>query len=170
MRNRVIWFTGLSGAGKTTLALATKKALEAMHLKCIVLDGDQIRKGLCSDLGFSETDRSENVRRVVEVAKLFLEEDFFVLVSVISPHEKDRKNVRELVGESRYCEVYVSTPLHVCEKRDLKGLYKKAHNSELHNFTGISSNYEAPKNPHLVIDTSKLEINQAVSQILAFVK
>lgn len=170
MNSKVIWFTGLSGAGKTTLAKATKTALEAMQVKCIILDGDDIRQALCSDLGFSAIDRSENVRRVAEVARLFVENGFFVLVSLISPYKRDREIARRIIGRNNFYEIYISTALSICEERDAKGLYKKALSNNLQEFTGITSDYEPPDNPALMVDTYAISLDESVFQILGLVR
>ena len=146
---KVFWFTGLSGSGKTTLGLSLHSKLR----NSVLLDGDNLRKGLCSDLGFSIQDRNENIRRVAEVAKLFYSSGMNVICTFISPIKAQREFARNLIGRD-FVEIYLSTPLSVCEKRDVKGLYKKARSGELADFTGISSAYEVPENPELVFDTS----------------
>ncbi len=162
---RTIWFTGLSGSGKSTLANALEKRLVAMGRHTMLLDGDNIRMGLNRNLGFTETDRVENIRRIAEVAKLMNDAGLIVLTAFISPYRKDRENAREIIGND-FLEVYVSTPIEVCERRDVKGLYKKARRGEIPNFTGISSPYEASDAPDLIIDTQETSIEDAVSMIV----
>ena len=163
---KTVWFTGLSGSGKSTLANALEKRLVAMDKHTMLLDGDNIRMGLNRNLGFSEVDRVENIRRIAEVAKLMNQAGLIVLTAFISPYAKDRYNAREIIGED-FFEVYVSTPLEECEKRDVKGLYKKARRGEIPNFTGVTSVYEVPQNPDLVVDTSQCGMEEAVDRILA---
>ena len=161
-----LWFTGLSGSGKSTLANALEKALCAAGKHTMLLDGDNIRMGLNKDLGFEERDRIENIRRIAEVSKLMNEAGLIVLTSFISPYRSDRRNAKDIIGESSFIEIYVNTSLEECEKRDVKGLYKKARAGEIPNFTGISSPYEVPKNPNIVIDTDKSSIEESVAIIL----
>ncbi len=163
---KTVWFTGLSGSGKSTLANALEKRLVAMDKHTMLLDGDNVRMGLNRNLGFSEVDRVENIRRIAEVAKLMNQAGLIVLTAFISPYAKDRYNAREIIGED-FFEVYVSTPLEECEKRDVKGLYKKARRGEIPNFTGVTSVYEVPQNPDLVVDTSQCGMEEAVDRILA---
>jgi bifunctional enzyme CysN/CysC len=167
-----LWFTGLSGSGKSTLANEVEKRLVAMGHHTMLLDGDNIRHGLNKNLGFKEVDRVENIRRVAEVSKLMNDAGLLTLASFISPYESDRENARGVIGDS-YVEIFVSTPLEECEKRDVKGLYKKARAGEIPNFTGISSPYEAPKQPEIEIDTSQYELEEAtdyvVKQILNYI-
>ncbi|PHM73322.1 adenylyl-sulfate kinase [Xenorhabdus kozodoii] len=151
----VIWFTGLSGSGKSTLAGALEQALFAQGIKTYLLDGDNVRHGLCGDLGFSEIDRQENIRRVGEVAKLMVDAGLVVLTAFISPHRAERQKIRELMEAGRFIEVYVDTPLAICEARDPKGLYKKARAGELRHFTGIDAAYEAPEQPEVHLDGSQ---------------
>lgn len=162
---KTIWFTGLSGSGKSTLANAVEKRLVAMGRHTMLLDGDNIRMGLNRNLGFTEADRVENIRRIAEVAKLMNDAGLIVLTAFISPYRKDRENAKEIIGED-FFEVYVSTPLEECERRDVKGLYRKARKGEIPNFTGISSPYEAPKAPDLVINTQEMSIEDAVALIV----
>lgn len=150
----VIWFTGLSGSGKSTLAHALEEELHRMGCRTYVLDGDNVRHGLCGDLGFSEAERTENIRRIGEVAKLLMEAGIIVLTAFISPYRADRQRVRGLMGHGELLEVYCACPLAVCEQRDVKGLYKKARLGEVKNFTGITAPYEAPEKPELTIDTT----------------
>ncbi len=165
----VIWFTGLSGSGKSTLAHATEEELHRMGCHTFVLDGDNVRHGLCSDLGFSEKDRRENIRRIGEVSKLFVESGTIVLTSFISPYRADRKWVRDLVGPN-FIEVYCNSPLEVCEERDVKGLYRKARAGEIKDFTGISSPYESPESPEVSVDTAKSSISESVAKILGYLR
>ncbi len=151
----VIWFTGLSGSGKSTLAHALEEKLHQMGCRTYVLDGDNVRHGLCGDLGFTEADRKENIRRIGEVAKLLMEAGIIVLTAFISPYRADRQRVRGLMGHGEFLEVYCACPLAVCEQRDVKGLYKKARAGEVKNFTGINSPYETPEKPELTIDTTQ---------------
>ncbi|WP_263057942.1 adenylyl-sulfate kinase [Pectobacterium sp. F1-1] len=155
----VIWFTGLSGSGKSTLAGALEQALHARGVSTYLLDGDNVRHGLCRDLGFTDDDRRENIRRVGEVAKLMVDAGLVVLTAFISPHRAERKMVQDLLGEGQFIEVFVDTPLATCEARDPKGLYKKARAGELRNFTGIDSAYEAPDAPDSHLDGEQLVTN-----------
>lgn len=155
-RSFVVWFTGLPGAGKSTLARAVQRELLDLGCRVTVLDGDSVRGGLCSDLGFSLADRHENVRRVAAVAKLFVEAGFIVLTALISPLEASRKMARRFFAPDDFLEVYCDAPLAVCEQRDLKGLYRKARAMEIHEFTGLSSPYEIPASPELIVDTGRL--------------
>ncbi|RKZ90837.1 MAG: adenylyl-sulfate kinase [Candidatus Parabeggiatoa sp. nov. 1] len=164
-QSTLLWFTGLSGSGKSTLAHALEERLYQMGYHTSVLDGDNVRHGLCSDLGFSNEDRVENIRRISEVAKLFIEAGVIVLTAFISPFRADREKARNLVGKD-FVEIYCHCPLSVCEERDVKGLYRRARNGEIKEFTGISSPYEEPNNPELVIDTSTKNIDECVDQIL----
>ncbi len=164
----IVWFTGLSGAGKSTLAHALEDALHKNKIRTFVLDGDNVRQGLCKDLGFSEDDREENIRRIGEVSRLMMEAGVIVLSAFISPFIKDRKIVRELVTKGEFIEVYCDAPLAVCETRDVKGLYKKARAGEIQEFTGISSPYEAPTKPEILLDTANQTIEKSVDDILAY--
>ena len=161
-RSAILWFTGLSGSGKSTLANAVNVALHKNGYSTYVLDGDNIRHGLCKDLGFSDVDREENIRRIGEVSKLFLDAGIIVLTAFVSPFRVDRENARSLVGENDFIEIYCSANLSVCETRDTKGLYAKARNGEIKDFTGISSPYEDPQSPELKIDTGNLDIDKCV--------
>lgn len=163
---KVIWFTGLSGSGKTTLATLLGQHLLQQGFKCRLLDGDVIRKGLNKDLGFSDADRKENIRRIAEVSKLFIDSGIIVLSAFISPFEADRASVKEIVGPGNLVEVFVDCPLEVCEQRDTKGLYRKARAGEIPNFTGISSPYEKPKSPDIAIATNVLTIDQSLDILL----
>ena len=157
-----IWFTGLSGAGKTTLAFALESALVETGRACFVLDGDNLRHGLNSNIGFSAEDRSENIRRVAEVARLMNDAGLIVIAAFISPFKADREIARQIIGTDCFREVYVSTPLDVCESRDSKGLYSKVRSGVITEFTGISSPYDVPDNPTLEINTSKVTIQDAL--------
>jgi adenylylsulfate kinase len=161
----VLWFTGLSGSGKSTVAGALEQALYQLGVSTYLLDGDNVRHGLCRDLGFSDDDRRENIRRVGEVAKLMVDAGLVVLTAFISPHRAERQMVRELLAEGQFIEIYVDTPLSVCEARDPKGLYKKARAGELKNFTGIDSSYQAPEQPQLHLDGEQL-VTHLVKQVL----
>lgn len=164
-----VWMTGLSGAGKSTIANEVEKRLFAEGKHTMLLDGDNVRMGLNQNLGFGEADRVENIRRVAEVSKLINDAGIIVLASFISPFHQDRRNAKEIIGD-RFIEVYVSTPLEECEKRDKKGLYKKAREGALSDFTGISSPYEIPQNPDIVVDTSKHSIEESVDLVLSGIK
>lgn len=161
-----IWLTGLSAAGKSTLAFALERALFDLGHACYVLDGDNVRHGLNQNLGFSHEDRTENIRRIAEVAKLMNDAGLIVITAFISPYRADRALARTIVGLDRFREVYVSTSLSVCESRDPKGLYIKAREGKVAEFTGVTSPYEQPESPDMVIDTVNLSLNQAVSQLL----
>ncbi|MBQ9002469.1 MAG: adenylyl-sulfate kinase [Eggerthellaceae bacterium] len=167
-RAATLWFTGLSGSGKSTLANAVEKRLHARGRFTMLLDGDNVRLGLNRNLGFSEADRIENIRRIAEVAKLMNDAGLIVLTSFISPFVRDRRSAEEIIGDESFVEIYVSTPLEVCEQRDVKGLYAKARAGELADFTGISSPYEAPVKPALTVDTSVESIDDAVERIVAY--
>ena len=164
----LLWFTGLSGSGKSTLAGALEGALYEAGFHTYLLDGDNVRHGLCKDLGFSIDDRDENLRRVGEVAKLMVDAGLVVLSAFISPTHAERQRVRELFPDGKFIEVHVSTPLSVCESRDPKGLYAKARTGEIANFTGISSPYETPEAAELTIDTSKGDLSTQVSTLLDY--
>ena len=163
---KVSWFKGLSGSGKSTLAIALERELAQRGILCYLLDGDNIRTGINNNLGFSEDDRNENIRRIAEVSKLFVDCGVVILAAFISPTNEIRENARKIIGEDNFCEVFVSTPIEVCEQRDIKGLYKKARAGEIKNFTGISSPFESPVNPALDIDTSKYDMGQSVAIML----
>lgn len=164
-RGVVLWFTGLSGSGKSTVAGALERALHDIGVSTYLLDGDNVRHGLCSDLGFSDDDRRENIRRVGEVSRLMVDAGLVVLTAFISPHRAERQMVRERLGADRFIEVFVDTPLSTCERRDPKGLYKKARAGELRNFTGIDSVYEAPVDAEIHLDGEQL-VTKLVSQLL----
>jgi adenylylsulfate kinase len=162
----VLWFTGLSGAGKSTLAHAVEEQLHQLGCRTFVLDGDNVRHGLSSNLGFSEDDRRENIRRIGEAAKLMMEAGVIAMTAFISPFRADREAVRNLMPHGDFFEVYCKASLETCESRDVKGLYKKARAGEIKNYTGIDSPYEAPEKPELVVDTDALSIEQSVSEVL----
>lgn len=169
-RSCVLWFTGLSGSGKSTIANAVEAKLLELEKHTYLLDGDNIRMGLNKGLSFSETDRVENIRRIGEVSKLFVEAGVIVLTAFISPFVKDREQVRNLLNVGEFLEVFIDTPLEVCESRDPKGLYQKARTGEIPNFTGISSPYEAPANPEIWLKTNDLSVEEAASKVLAYLK
>ncbi len=164
--SKTVWFTGLSGSGKSTLAFAVERALIDLGVAAYVLDGDNIRFGLNADLGFSPEDRTENIRRIGEVCRLFSDAGVVVLTAFISPYREDRQRVRDLHAEGDFVEVFVDTPLEVCEERDVKGLYKKARTGEIPDFSGISAPYEAPTAPEIRVDTSQ-DLNSCVQQVVA---
>jgi len=164
-RGAVLWFTGLSGAGKSTLAHAVEERLHNMGAHTFVIDGDNVRHGLCADLGFSDSDRVENIRRVAEVAGLFVQTGVLTLTAFISPFRADRAQARKLLGDD-FIEIHCDTPLDVCEERDVKGLYKRARAGEIPAFTGISSPYEAPLQAEIVVQTATQTIDQCVHQII----
>ena len=167
-QGRILWLTGLSGSGKTTLAQGIKKELELLDYATYVLDGDILRKGLCVDLGFSDSDRTENIRRVGEVASLFLEAGLVAIVACISPIKNDRDRARGLVPADRFVEIFLDCPIEICEKRDPKGLYKRARKDELSQFTGISSGYEPPLNPEVHLHTALKNEAQCVYEVMAY--
>ncbi|MFO6423663.1 adenylyl-sulfate kinase [Motilimonas sp. KMU-193] len=166
----VLWFTGLSGAGKSTVAGAVEQRLHQLGVHTYLLDGDNVRHGLCGDLGFSDDDRKENIRRVGEVAKLMVDAGLIVLTAFISPHRAEREMVRELLPQGEFNEVYVDVPLDICEQRDPKGLYKKARAGEITNFTGIDSVYEAPQNPEITVENGERPLSEAVEQIIQYLE
>jgi adenylylsulfate kinase len=169
-KSAILWFTGLSGSGKSTIAHALEEALYKRGIHTYILDGDNVRSGLNKDLGFSEKDRQENIRRIGEVAKLFVDAGLIVLVAAISPYKKDRAFVRNLVEPGEFVEIYVKCPLEVCETRDPKGLYKKARQGIIKNFTGIDAPYEEPENPEIIIETNKESIEEGVAKIIKFLE
>lgn len=166
----VVWFTGLSGSGKSTLAHAVGAKLHEQKVRTYILDGDNVRHGLCGDLGFSEQDRRENIRRIGQVATLFVDAGMLVLTAFISPFSHDRANVRALFAPEDFIEIYCQCSLDTCEARDVKGLYKKARAGSLTEFTGISSPYEAPSSPELVLNTDRNSLDDCVTQVLALLK
>jgi len=166
-RGAIIWFTGLSGSGKSTLAHAVEEALHQKGCRTFVLDGDNVRHGLCGDLGFSDKDRQENIRRIGEMAKLFMEAGIIVLTAFISPYRADRERVRAMVGSGDFIEIYCDTSTEICEKRDVKGLYKKARAGEIAEFTGISSPYEKPETPELVLNTGAESLDVCMKEVVS---
>ena len=162
-QSKVFWMTGLSGSGKSTIANALQNELFHIGCQVYVLDGDNIRGGLSKDIDFSDSGRMENIRRVSEVAKLFSDAGFIVITAFISPFKTDRQQAKEIIGQNNFCEVYIKTPIAVCEKRDVKGLYKKARAGEIKNFTGIDSVFEEPENPDIFINTPELSIPESVA-------
>lgn len=162
----MIWFTGLSGSGKSTIAIALERELQQRGLLCRILDGDNIRSGINNNLGFSAEDRVENIRRIAEVGKLFVDTGIITLAAFISPNNEIREMAAGIIGREDFLEIYVSTPLEECERRDVKGLYAKARRGEIKNFTGISAPFEAPTHPALSLDTSKLSLKESVDQLL----
>jgi adenylylsulfate kinase len=165
-RGAVIWFTGLSGSGKSTIAHSVEEQLFQKGCHTYTFDGDNVRHGLCSDLGFSEDDRHENIRRISEMTRLFLDAGVIALTAFISPTRQDRDKVKRLIGEQDYLEVYCECPLEVCEQRDVKGLYRRARAGEIKNFTGISAPYEVPEHPDLILRTGDLTIEDSVRQVI----
>jgi adenylylsulfate kinase len=161
-----LWFTGLSGSGKSTLAHAVEERLHLMGCRTYVFDGDNVRHGLCSDLGFSIPERKENLRRIAEMVKLFLDAGVISLTAFISPLERDRKMVKEIIGKENIIEVFCNCPLEVCEQRDVKGLYRKARAGEIQNYTGISAPYEEPENPDINVETGKLPLLKCVEDVI----
>ena len=168
-RPLLLWFTGLSGSGKSTLANAVEDHLFKNDLTTYILDGDNIRSGLNSDLAFTEESRKENIRRIGEVSKLFLDAGTITLTAFISPFIDDREMVKKLVGVSNFIEIFVDCPLEICEQRDVKGLYKKARKGEIKNFTGIDSPFETPKDPDVYVNTDEKSIEQCTSDIIQFI-
>ena len=166
-RSVIVWLTGLSGAGKSTIANALAQRLHHQGCSNYVLDGDNVRHGLNRDLGFSDSDRSENIRRIGEVAKLFIDAGIITITAFISPFREDRERVRALVEPGDFLEIYCRCPLDVCEERDVKGLYKKARAGELQHFTGLSSAYEPPEKPDLILDTDRQSLEESVEKIFS---
>jgi adenylylsulfate kinase len=166
-RSGISWFTGLSGSGKSTLAHSVEEKLHQLGCSTFVLDGDNVRHGLCSDLGFSREDRAESLRRIGELAKLFMEAGVLVLTAFISPFRADRERIRQLVGEENFFEVDCCCPLEVCEQRDVKGFYQKARQGMIEEFTGISSPYEEPETPDLLLDTVNTTLEDSVRKVLS---
>lgn len=164
----ILWFTGLPCSGKSTLANEVEKRLISSGVRTFILDGDNVRMGLCKDLGFSEADRAENIRRIGEVSKLFVQAGCIVLSAFVSPYRRDRDAVRALVDEGEFVEVFVSAPLEVCEQRDVKGLYKKAREGVIKGFTGIDDPYEAPLKPEIVIETDKMTLEKGADYIISY--
>ena len=168
-RGVMVWFTGLSGSGKSTVAIAVGRELHRRGLLCRILDGDNIRTGINNNLGFSEADRVENIRRIAEVGKLFVDTGIITLAAFISPTNSLREMAERIIGEADFKEVYVSTPLAVCEQRDVKGLYAKARRGEIKDFTGVSAPFEVPVRPALAIDTSVLSLEESVEKVLELI-
>lgn len=168
-RGVMVWFTGLSGSGKSTVAIAVERELHRRGLLCRILDGDNIRTGINNNLGFSEADRVENIRRIAEVGKLFVDTGIITLAAFISPTNSLREMAERIIGEADFKEVYVSTPLAVCEQRDVKGLYAKARRGEIKDFTGVSAPFEVPVRPALAIDTSVLSLEESVEKVLELI-
>ena len=168
-RGLMLWMTGLSGSGKSTLAIAIERELQRRGILCRILDGDNIRSGINSNLGFSPADRRENIRRIAEVARLFVDTGIVTIAAFISPSEELRRMAAGIVGERDFVEIYVSTPLGVCEERDVKGLYAKARRGEISEFTGISAPFEAPQSPALSIDTSARPLGDCVEDVLKLI-
>lgn len=162
----MVWFTGLSGSGKSTVAIALERELHKRGLLCRILDGDNIRSGINNNLGFSEEDRVENIRRIAEISKLFIDTGIITIAAFISPNNDIREMAADIIGKEDFIEVYVNTPLAVCEERDVKGLYKKARKGEIKNFTGISAPFEAPVHATLELDTSVLSLEESVNKLL----
>jgi adenylyl-sulfate kinase len=169
-RGAVLWFTGLSGSGKSTIGHRVERMLIARGAFAYVLDGDNVRHGLNSDLGFAPEDRVENIRRIGEVARLFADAGALVVSAFISPYRKDRDRIRGLMGEGEFVEVFVDTPLEICEARDPKGLYKKARAGEISNFTGLDAPYEAPEHPEVHLLTAELSVDEAAAQVIRFLE
>lgn len=165
-RGMMIWFTGLSGSGKSTIALSLERELDKRGILCRILDGDNIRSGINRNLGFSEEDRIENIRRIAEVGKLFVDTGIVTIAAFISPTNQLREMAADIIGKDDFREVYVSTPLSVCEQRDVKGLYARARRGEIKDFTGVSAPFEAPEHPDLELDTSVLSLEEAVNRVL----
>ena len=168
-RGMMLWFTGLSGSGKSAVAIALERELHSRGLLCRILDGDNIRSGINNNLGFSAEDRVENIRRIAEVGRLFVDTGIITIAAFISPNNQLREMAAEIIGKDEYVEVFVSTPLEECEKRDVKGLYAKARRGEIKNFTGISAPFEAPEHPDITLDTSKLPVEESVKILLDYV-
>ena len=165
----LIWFTGLSGSGKSTIANALELELHNLRIKTYTLDGDNIRKGINSDLTFSPEDRTENIRRIAEVAKLMIDAGLVVLAAFVSPYKKDRENIKSIVKDVNFVEVYINTSIEECERRDVKGLYKKARTGEIKNMTGVSAPYEAPEHPDIEIKTENESVQVSVKKLIDFI-
>ena len=168
-RSVMVWFTGLSGSGKSTIAIALERELHKRGLLCRILDGDNIRSGINNNLGFSPDDRIENIRRIAEVSKLFVDSGVITIAAFISPNNDVREMAASIIGKNDFLEVYVSTPLEECERRDVKGLYAKARKGEIKDFTGVSAPFEAPSHPALTLDTSVLSLEESVNKLLALI-
>lgn len=168
-RGMMLWLTGLSGSGKSTVAIALERELHKRGLLCRILDGDNIRSGINNNLGFSEEDRTENIRRIAEIGKLFVDTGIITIAAFISPSNELRQMAARIIGQEDFLEIYISTPLEECEKRDVKGLYAKARRGEVKNFTGISAPFEAPEHPALSLDTSTMSLGESVNALLKLV-
>ena len=168
-RGLMVWFTGLSGSGKSTVAIALERELHSRGILCRILDGDNVRSGINNNLGFSAEDRVENIRRIAEVSRLFVDTGIVTIAAFISPSNALREMAASIIGKDDFVEIYVDTPLAVCEERDVKGLYKKARAGDVKNFTGISAPFEAPEHPALRLDTSKLTVQQSVGKLLELI-
>ncbi len=168
-RGMMVWFTGLSGSGKSTIAMGVERELHKRGILCRILDGDNIRAGINSNLGFSAEDRMENIRRIAEIGKLFVQTGIVTLACFVSPTQDVRRLARDIIGEEDFMEVYVSTPLEECERRDVKGLYARARKGEVKEFTGISAPFEVPENPMLEIDTSFLSLEESVRRVVEMI-
>lgn len=166
----VLWFTGLSGSGKSTVANVVENLLFERGYKTYLLDGDNVRHGLCADLTFSDEDRKENIRRIGELSKLFVDAGIIVLATFVSPFREDRNTVRKLLGEGEFIEVFVNTPIEICEQRDPKSLYKKARAGEIKGFTGIDSPYEMPENPEIDLKTAEMSLEESAEQVISYLK
>lgn len=166
----ILWFTGLSNSGKSTIAHAVEERLHGLQCRTFVFDGDNVRHGLCADLGFSHADRNENIRRIGEMAKLFIEAGVIALTAFISPFRADRNRVRTLVREGDFLEIYCSCPIEECERRDVKGHYKKARTGEIKEFTGVSSPYEEPTHPDLVLTTDTMSVDRCVDAVVGLLQ
>lgn len=165
-RSVMIWFTGLSGSGKSTVAIALERELHKRGLLCRILDGDNIRSGINNNLGFSADDRVENIRRIAEVSRLFIDSGIITIAAFISPNNDIREMASSIIGKEDFLEIYINTPIEECERRDVKGLYAKARKGEIKDFTGVSAPFEAPEHPALCLDTSKLSVEESVNQLL----
>lgn len=168
-RGVMLWLTGLSGSGKSTIAIALERELHKRGLLCRILDGDNIRSGINNNLGFSEEDRTENIRRIAEIGKLFVDTGIITIAAFISPNNDLRQMAARIIGSEDFLEIFISTPLEECEKRDVKGLYAKARRGEIKNFTGISAPFEAPERPALSLDTSKMSLEESVRCLLELI-
>ena len=165
----LLWFTGLSGSGKSTIANAVEQALIGKNIHTYTLDGDNVRKGLNNNLSFSPEDRTENIRRIAEVAHLMIDAGLVVLAAFVSPYEKDRQNIQQIVGAENFVEIFVNTSVEECERRDVKGLYAKARAGEIKNFTGINTPYEAPQSPNIEINTVETSVEEAVAMVVNYI-
>lgn len=168
-RSVMVWFTGLSGSGKSTIAIALERELHQCGLLCRILDGDNIRSGINNNLGFSPADRVENIRRIAEVSKLFIDTGVITIAAFISPNNELREMASSIIGKENFLEIYVNTPIEECERRDVKGLYAKARKGEIKDFTGVSAPFEAPEHPALSLDTSVLSLEESVNRLLGLI-